>query len=306
MAKISVLERVQHQEALRKILTSGGHEFDFYTSRQEMSHAVKEDPSVDLMIADATLLVVSGISNVKEFKSIPGRYHVPLLVVAPQENISLKIASLKEGADDFMTMPLLEPELLARIDALTRVKRYVERLVEEKLHYQELSERDFHTGLPNRTYLMARLIEEVSRVGRHNELLSLMMIQIDDFHLITARYGYEAGEDLLTKMARFLRENLRKEDILGRFGGKELLIMMPHTDAAGCAITADKLRKKLETTPFFIEAGKLFITVSAAIATYNPKDTPLASPPNLLMKLDAILKEAEKQTKNHISELPLK
>lgn len=307
MTKIAILERTQYQEELRSLISPPESELVFYTSRTDLVNAVQEDPTIDLIIANVALLNISGVSNIRELKTIPGRLHVPLLLIAPQESLPLKTAALKDGANDFMVKPLSAPEFSARIENLVRSKKYVEALVQEKIHYQELAERDFRTGLPNRGFLLQRLTEEASRAERHQGIFSVMLMEIDDFHLITVRYGYDAGEEILTRLAGLIRENLRKEDILGRFGLSELMLIIPQTEMTGAASAAEKLRMKIENTPFPTAEGNILLTISGAITTYNPREVLLASPPNLVMKLDAALKEGSKKNqKNRITYLPTK
>jgi diguanylate cyclase (GGDEF)-like protein len=125
------------------------------------------------------------------------------------------------------------------------------------------------TKLYVRSYFEQRLSAELRRVNRFGTTMSLMMMDIDHFKKFNDTYGHATGDDVLKLVARVIREGIREElDIPGRFGGEEMLVMMPETDAAGAMVLAERLRHAIETTDLPGPNGEvLHVEVSIGVAS---------------------------------------
>lgn len=107
----------------------------------------------------------------------------------------------------------------------------------------ELNSRDYLTGVYNRRHFDASLAREVSRLGRAGGVLSVALIDVDNFKLFNDRYGHLAGDHCLTAVAKAMSDSLlRAEDRLFRYGGEEFAVLMPHTDEEGALVMAKRLR----------------------------------------------------------------
>ena len=102
---------------------------------------------------------------------------------------------------------------------------------------------DSLTGLYNRRALTEQLTRAAARARRHDEPLSVLMIDLDHFKQTNDGFGHEAGDQVLCTIADCLRDALRAEDIYGRWGGDEFLVALPVTDEAGANISAGRLRE---------------------------------------------------------------
>src|SRR5208337_1050485 len=98
-----------------------------------------------------------------------------------------------------------------------------------------MMDRDFLTGLYNRNFFMARLIEELSWSMSYNEPLSVMMLDIDYFKGINDTYGHRCGDQILKNLAGVMLSTVRREDIVGRFGGDEFIVLMSNTSSDAAA-----------------------------------------------------------------------
>lgn len=101
------------------------------------------------------------------------------------------------------------------------------------------------TGLPNGHALAARLEEEVRRVLRYHQSLSLLVVDLDDFRGINSAYGSHAGDTALRAVASTLRRNVRACDIVARYGDDEFAIILPETDLDGALVAAARLHRTL-------------------------------------------------------------
>ncbi|MGB5792292.1 GGDEF domain-containing protein [Poseidonibacter sp.] len=127
-------------------------------------------------------------------------------------------------------------ELLILKDSYNQM---IERLNEHKI----LSITDKLTGLFNRLKLDEALNDEFNRSNRFKSIFGIIIIDIDYFKKINDTYGHQVGDQVLIQFAKILKENIRKIDILGRWGGEEFMIICPETDFQGTIKLAQSLRK---------------------------------------------------------------
>jgi diguanylate cyclase (GGDEF)-like protein len=144
-----------------------------------------------------------------------------------------------------------------------------ERLLEHREKLEELSVRDGLTGLYNRRELEKRLHEEVQRARRYHRPLAVMMLDIDHFKNVNDRYGHQAGDEVLITVADLIQLNVRPVDVVCRYGGEELAVILPETEEVGARIVAERIRSTVEdsitTTP---QGDMVHVTVSIGLAIF--------------------------------------
>ncbi|MFH1724087.1 MAG: diguanylate cyclase [Elusimicrobiota bacterium] len=154
---------------------------------------------------------------------------------------------------------------------------------------QALSLYDSLTGLPVRRYFNQRFQEELYRVERSDQALSVAMIDIDFFKSINDTYGHQIGDLALKEVGRIILKRLRKIDFPSRYGGDEILILLPQADSEGACNILSRLLEDIRgiriPVPFSRE-GELDVRVSIGIATY-PEDGRTAE--DLVKKADEAL-----------------
>lgn len=139
------------------------------------------------------------------------------------------------------------------------------RLIEDA---RELAFTDALTGIFNRRYFDQRYIQEFERAIRYHRTLSILMIDIDHFKKYNDSQGHPAGDLALKQVAHLLERNLRKADVICRFGGEEFTILLPEIDLMQAQWVGEKLRKALLNLPFpgeeVLPEKHLTISVGAA------------------------------------------
>jgi diguanylate cyclase (GGDEF)-like protein len=126
------------------------------------------------------------------------------------------------------------------------------------------------TGLGNRRLFDQRLAEEVARSRRHEEPLTLIMIDLDRFKDINDRHGHVTGDAVLAAVGSLLRRSLRESDIAARYGGDEFSIILPATPKTEAWVVAEKLRGEMqELRVLDIDADDLVIRASLGVASYS-------------------------------------
>ncbi|MHB9074340.1 MAG: diguanylate cyclase domain-containing protein [Desulfobaccales bacterium] len=130
---------------------------------------------------------------------------------------------------------------------------------------------DALTGLANRRYLADMLEKAMAFASRHEQPLSLIMLDLDDFKIINDSYGHKAGDQVLESFAQLMQNFIRKEDLAARFGGEEFILMLPGTDLEQAAIMAERLRTQMENVTFAFSSSR--VTASFGITQYRSGDT---------------------------------
>jgi diguanylate cyclase (GGDEF)-like protein len=139
-------------------------------------------------------------------------------------------------------------------------------LLQSKLREQAI--RDSLTNLFNRRYLEETLDRELSRAGRENYPVCIIMIDLDHFKKVNDTYGHEAGDLVLKAIADTLSEQSRRGDFACRYGGEEFVIAMPNITMETAYERAEKLRQALTLLRVPFEYYELSVTISVGIACY--------------------------------------
>lgn len=139
---------------------------------------------------------------------------------------------------------------------------------------QELALRDSLTGLFVRRHFVERFEEELNRQGRKKGTFSLLMLDIDHFKEYNDRYGHAAGDLVLKYLARLLNSMVREGDIVARYGGEEIAILLCGRDKGHAVDEAEDIKKVLKAKPLMIRRRKTNVTVSIGLSSY-PEDAVL-------------------------------
>jgi diguanylate cyclase (GGDEF)-like protein len=158
---------------------------------------------------------------------------------------------------------------------------------------------DYLTGLNNRRSFMERAEEEFRRSTRYGKMLSVGMIDVDDFKKINDQYGHKVGDAVLRFLAEVCSKTLREVDIVGRMGGEEFAVLMPETHREAALDVVERLRTALASAEVPLESGAAPIrfTVSIGLATGRSADD---GPEFLLNLADHALYRAKASGKNRV------
>ncbi|WP_353619144.1 GGDEF domain-containing protein [Paracidovorax cattleyae] len=129
-----------------------------------------------------------------------------------------------------------------------------------------MAARDPLTDVPNRRATIASLDRGVAQAVRGGEPLSVMMLDIDHFKRINDGLGHLVGDQVLCGVVDVLGERLRSQDLIGRYGGEEFLVLLPRTALAGARVLADELRAAVEQAHFEFVGRTVPVTLSIGVA----------------------------------------
>ncbi len=217
-------------------------------------------------------VLITGEKDLKNYGNTPRSHYktssslsMPLKVADEIIGV-LNLSDKRSGISFAQTdVSMLSPFIL-QASALLKLGIYHDSLEEMK----KLSMTDSLTGLFNRRYFDIRLEEEYLRAKRYNLILSLAIMDIDDFKLFNDTEGHIAGDGILKEVAYIMTAAIRSHDILARFGGEEFTIIMPQTSEAEALSVSERIRENIKSNikPAWKRCPKKRLTVSSGIATY--------------------------------------
>ncbi|MFO0659956.1 MAG: GGDEF domain-containing protein [Polyangiaceae bacterium] len=185
------------------------------------------------------------------------------------------------------------------IEALFRFQIVDEQEEQVLRRVYESSVLDGLTGVHNRKYLDERMYAEAAFALRHNGMLSLIMIDIDHFKRVNDTYGHPVGDSVLRSLTSALRQALRSEDVLARYGGEELAVLVRGIDHASACRLGERLREVIEQCVVQHEEIALKITASLGVASLSECD-PARTPSALVALADERLYQAKQSGRNRV------
>ena len=152
----------------------------------------------------------------------------------------------------------------------------------------------------NRRHFDMRLIEEISRAHRYNSPLALFMIDVDHFKKINDTFGHDIGDDVLVALGRLIQDQVRRNDIVARYGGEEITIIAPETTIEVARTLGERLRSTIEDAVLVKKTNShpaIKATVSIGIAGLTKN---IVSMKDFIQKADVALYEAKSNGRNKV------
>jgi two-component system cell cycle response regulator len=196
-------------------------------------------------------------------------------VLYDQDLISIGETTFKFIAGDSLELAYHEElHKLATLDPMLQIynKKFFLEYLEQKYYYSQLSQTKF----------------------------SLVLFDADHFKRINDTYGHQAGDRVLQHIAATVKANLRASDIFSRYGGEEFSIVLPESDAGQARITAEKLRRVIESTGIRHHEAGINITISLGVASFRPGESTIRSCRELIEHADSALYQAKEMGRNRV------
>ncbi len=246
------------------------------------------------VLQSGQMLIINDPDNHPDFKQYEGEINrVEQLVCVPLrvKNVTfgvINIVNRKDGGDfDKKDTDLLET--MANQAAL----------VLENTKLFKLAITDGLTDLFLVRHFKIKLNEEIKRSRRYGKIFSVVFFDIDHFKKFNDTYGHQVGDEVLKQVAAVFRESLREDiDLPARYGGEEMIALLPETNAEGAYVVAERLRSRIEQHEFTGWESPLHVTISIGVAEFPLHDT---DPLELIRKADTALYECKKLGRNRTS-----
>jgi len=216
------------------------------------------------------LLLHSGLGcMLSELKSDPDLFRIAVVLIDAPADVEATVDALDHGAHDVLRADASPGEMVARVHAAQRARDMQEQLLTREHELEAMAYHDELTGVANRRFAVRQLHALLSRARRHDQELSVILLDADRFKALNDRHGHGAGDEVLRGLADRLRSRVRQEDVVARFGGEEFLVILPDTGDSGAATAAEDLRAAVAAQPFSVGRFALPVTVSAGWATWR-------------------------------------
>ncbi|MDD2534561.1 MAG: diguanylate cyclase [Eubacteriales bacterium] len=231
----------------------------------------------DLILLDLMMPGLDGFETCIQIRKIPINRSVPIIFLTARAEIDSVIRGFEIGASDYIRKPFNPVELLARVKTHVEVRKFREQLelqnfeLERALAYaRSLARTDELTGLLNRREINALIEYEVVRAERSKHEFSIVIADIDFFKAINDVHGHLVGDNVLIEIARILSQSVRAQDFVSRWGGEELLLLLPETTPEEAVELANRLRLAVGSYPFSGDGKIFYATMSFGICGHTP------------------------------------
>ena len=168
-------------------------------------------------------------------------------------------------------------------------------------HTYKLATTDSMTGLYNHRFFQEQMVMQIENAKRYDAKFSLLLIDIDFFKKFNDTYGHQAGDAVLKQVADVLKKSVRTSDIVARYGGEEMAIILPSNDFEHAFVAAEKICNKIAQTPFQLNSKVTKnVTISLGVATFPDNGQ---TPAELIEFSDKGLYKAKENGRNQVGKL---
>ena len=303
-------------ELLRRGLEPQGYRFvEAEDGTQALTAIRKHHP--DLILMDVEMPGLGGVEVCRIVKANQGAgfAFTPVILMTAGRS-SGKVEGLELGADDYLIKPFDMLELSARVKSMLRLKALQDTLVEKnkeldrinheleekRAALEQLSRTDGLTGLVNRRHFEERLAAEWARSERYRAPLSCLLLDIDHFKKVNDTWGHPFGDIVLKEVAKVARRALRDVDVIARYGGEEIIALLPETSPDEAWRAAERVRMGVEAmrlTCRTVEPPEQ-VRCTASIGVATAPAPAVESAEQLVQLADECLYEAKQGGRNQV------
>lgn len=250
----------------------------------------KEEESFDLLLASVSIKDLDGFALLE--LTLAQSPSTPVILLSDDDSSTERaLDGLSRGAYDHLVVPCETRELQAT----------VRRGLEKRHLVRELKLRadiDPLTGLANRAVFERRLEDEFYKAIRYGNPLSLLFVDIDKFKSVNDDHGHLVGDVYLKALSELMTANVRSVDLVARYGGEEIVLLLPHATATAANRLAERMRELVGS--FVVSHGDISIqrTISIGIASYP--SVPVKEPEDFILVADAAMYAAKQAGRNRV------
>ncbi len=237
---------------LRRSIEQLGHEVLVATDGTDAWDLYRRH-EVDVIVSDWLMPGMDGLDLCRRVRASQRETYTYFMLLTSLEGKQHFMQGMQAGADDYLTKPLDREELRVRLQVAARVTSLHHQLAEKTRELEranhalaESARRDPLTGLGNRLQLREDLYRLQRWLDRYGRGFGVALCDVDRFKLYNDRYGHVAGDDVLQALSRAVAETIRSGDMAYRYGGEELLVIMPEQSAETSLVAMERVREAVE------------------------------------------------------------
>lgn len=267
------------RQFLKKTLDGWGEEAVAVDNGEEAWNAfLTHRPNI--VIADWIMPGISGLDLCSRIRSSGTGGYVYFILITGKGKKEDIIAGLDAGADDYVTKPFEPDELRVRLRVGERIVNFEKQIREKNSELislnaklEEIARLDPLLEIGNRRSLYETIRRVHHRACRYLHVYGLIMCDIDNFKLYNDTYGHLAGDNVLKSVTNSIKKCLRLSDYVFRYGGEEILIVLPDQDMETSVKAAERIRKAVESLGIEHRGcDKGIVTVSCGVGAFDIRD----------------------------------
>lgn len=258
----------------------------------EQALKLAKDRQPDLILLDVLMPEMDGLTVVQELKRIDETRHIPVIFITALSSPEDEERGLNMGAVDYISKPF--HAAIVRV----RVENHL-KIVHQRNLLESLASLDGLTGIPNRRNFDMVYQREWNRCQRENQVLSLLVLDVDQFKFYNDTLGHAAGDRVLQEVAHVLKVSAaRSSDFVARYGGEEFSIILPNTNQEEAQQLAQKVLDnfRLRNLPHPKSTVADYVTVSIGGVSFIPASSKL--PEYMFTLADEALYHAKQTGRN--------
>lgn len=229
--------------------------------------------------------------------------YVYIIILTGKDAKDNIIEGLEAGADDYLTKPFNQSELIARLNTADRILELERSLLTANEKIKILSVTDPLTRCYNRGYLTDHLSQEIKRARRYRSNLALVLCDIDYFKKVNDVYGHQAGDQVLKEFVECIKKQIRQDiDWVARYGGEEFLVVLPETSLSDACIVAERLRRSISERSIITKENVIQITASFGVSGFDSESPDRnVSMEEMINAADRYLYQSKREGRNKVS-----
>ncbi len=243
----------------------------------------------DMVLLDVMMPAISGFDVCRLIRSQDAYHDLPVFFLTGETQLSARVNAFESGGDDYLPKPVVPVELLTRVKS--RLER--SRLLKDRF------EKDVLTGLLLRRPLMEQLNSLLHEARRHDLTFSICLLDVDKFKHINDTFGHLTGDRVLAGLGKLLKKRFRVEDLRGRWGGEEFVVILRHATKDTSQGALQRVLEEFGEMQFESDEGVPFSATFSAGITGFPNDA-ADSIQELLKLADERLYQAKAKGRNRI------
>lgn len=262
------------------------------------SHRLAGDSRPDLVVLNPLVLCAGGV----ELELLEGLQRdddpVPVILLVDDLQALGEARQMRIPFRDFVLKPAQTAECLHRVELALQTRSRVRRLQVRARQLESQVSMDFKTGLVSELYMKRLLGLEWKRAQRHQNPLSLLLVDVDNFKGVNDTTEYAFGDEVLRRVAEALKANVRETDYAGRFGGDEFCLLLPQTSPSEAVQTAMRIRQRIAGMVVSSGSYQRQVTVSIGVDCYDGRTASTVE--HLRRNANRALQESKRRGKNQV------